>query len=184
MTLRTESEERFEEIYRECKKDIYQICMSYLKNEHLANDIMHQTFVKVYERYRHDKPEKLKAYLSLAAKNLSLNYIRDSKHEVQSDAIEICAMQREELVPSPEDSMIREENRRKTIAFGANIFRELEEKNQNWYAILYMMFVLEMDHDEIAEKLGISKEVLYARLHRAKVWISKKYGDELEDIIS
>ena len=184
MTIRTDSEERFDEIYVEYKKDIYQICKSYLKDEDLANEIMHKTFVKVYERYRHEKPEKMKAYLSYAAKHLSLNYIRDTKHEVQSDEIEVHAMQQAEVVPSPEDSMIHEENRKRRIAFGASIFREVEAKNANWYAILYMMIVLEMDHDEIAEKLGITKEVLYARLHRAKVWIRKTYGDEIDDILT
>ena len=184
MTNRTESEERFEAIYKECEKHLYQICMHYLKDPYMANDIMHKAVVKVYERYRYEQPEKIKIYLSYAAKHLSLNHIRDSKHEVQSDVIEVCEMQSHKTVESPEESLIHEENRRRKIAFGASIFRELETKNQNWYAILYMMFVLEMDHDEIAEKLGITKEVLYARLHRAKDWIRKKYGDELDDIIT
>lgn len=184
MTIRTGSEERYEDIYVDYKQDIYQICKSYLKDEDLANEIMQKTFVKVYERYRHEKPEKMKAYLSYAAKHLCLNYIRDTKREVQTDEIEVHASQHAEVVPSQEDTMIHDENRKTRIAFGASIFRDVEAKNANWYAILYMMYVLEMDHDEIAEKLGITKEVLYARLHRAKVWIQKNYGDDIEDIIT
>ncbi len=184
MRGKTEQEERYSKIYEECSADIYHICLHYVKEPNAAAEIMQQTFVKVYERFCFERPEKIKAYLSNAAKNLSLNYIRDSKHEVQSDVIEMSAGESENAVESPEESYIHEEERQRRIQFGAAIFQELEAKNPSWYAILYMMFVLEMDHDEIAEKLGVTKEVVYARLHRAKTWIRKKYGEEIRDILT
>ena len=36
--------------------------------------------------------------------------------------------------------------------------------------------------DEIAEKMGITKEVLYSRLHRAKLWIQKNYKEDFDKI--
>ena len=184
MKVRTESEEKYEKVFAECKDDIVLICKYYVKDDYIANEIMQKTFVKVYERYRFERPEKLKAYLSNAARNMAMNYIRDSRHEVQSDEIEVCAMQSEKVVESPEYTYIQSEERRERIEFGATIFRELQKKNENWYAILYMLCVLEMDHDEVAEKLGVSKDVVYARLHRARTWLRKKYGEELDDILT
>ncbi len=184
MRMKTEQEERFAEIFKECSSDIYQICLHYVQDPNTATEIMQQTFVKVYERYCFERPERIKAYLTSAARNSALNYIRDSKREIQSDIMEINEEASENVAKSPEEAYIHAEDRQRRIAFGAAIFQELEEKNPNWYAILYMMFVLELDHDEIAERLGVTKEVVYARLHRAKVWIRKKYGDEIEDILT
>ena len=184
MRTRTEFEERFEIVYQECKDDINLVCLHYVKDPLIANEIMQRTFLKVYERYRSEQPEKLKAYLANAAKNMCLNYIRDTKREVQSDEIEIYTLQSMDLVESPEDTYIQKETRRERSEFCATIIRELEVKNPSWYAIIYMLYVLEMDYDEIAEKIGETKEVVYARLHRAKTWIRKKYGDVIEDILT
>lgn len=184
MRVNTEQEERFAEIYREFSPKIYHICLHYVQDANVANEIMQQTFVKVYERYSYEVPEKIKGYLAAVARNSALNYIRDSKHEVQSDIMEINEDDSENVVKSPEEAYVQSEDRQRRIEFGAAIFREIEEKNPNWYAILYMLFVLEMDYDEVAERLGVTKEVVYARLHRAKMWIRKKYGDEIEDILT
>ena len=38
------------------------------------------------------------------------------------------------------------------------------------------------DMNEIAKELGMSKNLIYSKIHRAKGWILKEYGAEFKDI--
>ena len=62
------------------------------------------------------------------------------------------------------------------------ILTALKEKHEIWYEIINMIFFMDMTHEEIAEKLGITKEVLYSRRHRAKLWIRKNYNGNFKKI--
>ena len=59
---------------------------------------------------------------------------------------------------------------------------DLKEHHEAWYEVIYKIFFLEMSHDEVAKELKITKDVLYSRLHRAKLWIQKNYKENFDKI--
>ena len=45
-----------------------------------------------------------------------------------------------------------------------------------------MMYYRNMNHDQIAEELNLTKDALYSRLRRTKAWIQQNYKEEFENI--
>jgi len=58
----------------------------------------------------------------------------------------------------------------------------LRKENESWYQIVNLIFCLEKPHDVVAKELGISKDVLYSKLYRAKKWIRKNFEDEYKNL--
>lgn len=177
-------DEKFSSIYQAYAHDVYRVCLYYVKDEHAAFELAQQAFVKFYERYEDISETNVKAYLLTSVKNLAYNYLRDRKREMRRNEAEDEASKKEYATESLEEKYIEEEERKKRIAFGAQIFQDIQEKHSSWYEPLYLMLVDGKNYDEISDELGVSKELLYSRIHRAKEWILKKYGAEFKDIVA
>ena len=174
-------EEMFDSIYRTYELDVYHAALYIAKDEFLAEEITQQAFVNYYERFDKVNPAFAKTYLIRSVQNLLNNHFRHSKWEVQSEEEE------DEPIMEPATESLEEvffENRRRGLErqLGRRIFSEVKEKNEKWSEILHKRYYLEKSYDEIASELGITKEVLYGRLHRAKNWIHEEYEAKFEDI--
>lgn len=181
MKYESTKEEMFDSIYRSYELEIYHAALYIAKDEVLAEEITQQAFVNFYERFDKINLTYAKTYLVHSVQNLLNNHFRDAKWEVQSEEDE------EKPIIEPATESLEEkffENRRKHMErqLGRVIFSEVKEKNESWFEILHMRFYMDKSYDEISEELGITKEVLYSRLHRAKNWIQKKYETKFEDI--
>lgn len=184
MKSKSELESKFNSIYQAYEQEVYRVCLYYVRDSYAAHDLAQQVFINFYERYESVSETGVKAYLLISARNLSYNYLRNAKKEMQSGEVEGEATKKDYVTESLEEKYIEEEERKKRIAFGAQIFQEIREKHSVWYEPLYMMLVQGMDYDEISEKLGVSKGLLYSRIHRAKEWILEEYGAEFKDIVA
>lgn len=182
MRSRSEREEKFDRIYQAYEKDVFKIAMNYLHDENAASDITQEVFCHFHNRMDDICDEAVKAYVIAAARHLAFNYVRDEKHEVQSEDIEVEAVKKEIPAESAEEICFRNERRKQEIKLGAEIFEALREKNELWYEVMYMAFADDKSYEEIAEELGVSKQVLYCRVYRARDWIQKKYGHRFKDI--
>ena len=79
---------------------------------------------------------------------------------------------------SAEDEYIREEKEQERKQFASEILHKVWEENESWYDILNLIYCLEKSHDEAARELGMSRDVLYNKLYRAKRWLRKHYEQE------
>lgn len=61
------------------------------------------------------------------------------------------------------------------------ILTELYERRKEWYDVVIDVCILEMSYEEAAKHLGITMEMLRARLFRARKYIRKKYGEEYRE---
>lgn len=184
MKFKSKSDDEFNSIYWAYEHDVYRVCLHYVKDEHVARELTQRTFIKFYERNIDVSETGVKAYLLTAVKNLAFNHIRDEKRAQQRLENEANEYLADYATQSLEERYIEEEERRKRIAFGAQIFQDIKEKHSVWYDPLYLMLVKGMDYDEISEQLHVSKALLYSRIHRAKEWILKEYGAEFKDIVA
>ena len=78
-------ETAFRQIYDKYHEPLYGIAYKYLKSQELAEDAVHDVFVKLWD-YR-DELEKrsLKGFLFTTAKNHVLNMIRDRKRDIEKN---------------------------------------------------------------------------------------------------
>ena len=53
-------------------------------------------------------------------------------------------------------------------AFYTEVLTALRKKNESWYQIVWAVCVEELSQEEAAERLGISPEILRAKLYRAR----------------
>lgn len=185
MKYESTKEEVFGNIYRSYKKEIYHTVLMMVGDSELAYDLTHQAFVNFYKRMDEVEihPECYKHYIMNAACNLAKNHFRSKGKEFSLDEIANDKRYHPNLVDeSMEERYIREEQIEVKSKLTKEILADLKENNRGWYDMIQMMFFEEKDHDEIADELGITKEVLYSRLYRAKGFIRKKYKVRFEEI--
>lgn len=174
-------EARFDKIYRTFQNDVYKISLYYTKDEHIAQDIAQKVFYLLYLHFDNVNLDTVKAYLLRSARNLSYNWLRDAKRELQGEYLEVIP---EDDIPyyCTEDEYIRDEQARKRKEFVGILLEQLREENESWYDIVNLIFCLEKPHDQVAKELGMTREMLYNRLYRAKKWLRKKFDDEYNEL--
>lgn len=184
MKYESTKEELFDNIYRSYSQEIYRVVLSVVNDSELSYDMTHQAFLNFYKHMENVKPECYKHYIMNAAVNLARNYLRSVRREtsmevaVSDDKVYYAAFVEESI----EEQYFREQQKEMKEQLSEQILADLKETHKTWYNVIYMMFFEEKDHDEIVEELGISKDVLYSRLYRAKEWIRKHYRTEFDKI--
>ena len=181
MKYRMIKEVRFEKIYRAYQNDVYKISLYYTKDEHIAQDITQKVFYQFYLHFDNVNLDMVRSYLIRSARNLSYNWLRDTKRERGGEYLDNVP---DENVPhcSTEDDYIRDEEKQETKEFVTMLMERLKEENESWYDIVNLIYCLEKPHDEVAEELGMTREALYNRLYRAKKWLRKKFEDEYKKL--
>lgn len=181
MRCEQSKEERFEELYQKYKNIVYRTSLYYTKNECEAEDITQKIFCRLFEYIERVNDEHMQAYLVRAAKNMSLNWLRDTKKEREGISLDDLAHVLP-LAESAEDAYLQREKVVETEEFSSGLMQRLYEENEMWYHIIYLVYGLGVTHEHAAEMLGISKSVLYSKIYRAKKWISKHFDKEYEDL--
>lgn len=169
-------EEKFDEIYRTYQSDVFKISLYYTNDEYIAQDITQKAFYKLYLHIDNVNLDSVRSYLLRSARNLSFNWLRDRKHE-QGDYIDNIP-EESAILLSAEDEYVEDEKQKERQEFASKILHEVWEENESWYDILNLVYCLEKSHDEAARELGISRDVLYSKLYRAKRWLRKHFEDE------
>ena len=180
MECKSTKDEMFEDIYMRYQKDVYRTCLHLSGDEALAADMTQQAFVNFYERFETTKVECVKAYLTRSARNLLINYFRDTQKEWKPTEEEEGVLESILVTEGVEESYFEDVQKSLAKELSDEIMEDLKAHHQTWYEILHMLIFLEMNHDEIAEILEITKDVLYSRLHRAKLWIQKNYKESFD----
>lgn len=177
-------EEKFDSIYRSYSDDIFRLCLYFTKDRDTAQDLAQQTFIKCYNHFEDVNPDCMHAYLMRTARNLFYNHQRDTKKEIKTDAIAVEEHREKLLTESLEEEYFRERRRQMQAELSGNILEKMREENESWYKIFNMLYLDEKTHDEITQELGITKDVLYSRIYRAKRWVRKHYEKEFEELTS
>ncbi|MDY0345535.1 MAG: sigma-70 family RNA polymerase sigma factor [Bacilli bacterium] len=75
--LMNQDQSAFNQVYVSYRKLLFFIIVSIVKNETVAEDLLQDTFIKVYEAVGNLKdPDSFHAYITMTAKNLALNEIK------------------------------------------------------------------------------------------------------------
>lgn len=167
--------EKFETIYRECKDDIYRVCLFYTKDVNVAQEMAQQTFFNFYKHIDQVDVKRVRGYLIRTARNLCFNYARDKKYEeLHEDSASIVSV---------EEIFFRNEQKKQKELLSKSILERLKAENEDWYIAVNLLYCLGKPHDVVADEMGISKDALYSLVYRAKKWIRKTYEEKYDEIM-
>ncbi len=147
------SEECFTSLYNENMLFVYRIAFSYLKNKEESENVMQETFMKLYSTPPKDL-STIKSWLATVAKNLSLNQLK-RKNKEKSFLFSLAKEKQEteqQMSQSAQNSML-------------SLINDLPEK----YAVVLRMFYLgELPIKTIAAQLNIRENTIKKRLERGR----------------
>ena len=181
MKYNTITIEKFNEIYVTFHNDVYKLSLYYTKDTYASEDITQKDFYQFYIHRDNVHEDRVRAYLLHSARNFSFNWLRDKKKEVDGEYLDVLE---EEEIPyhSAEDEYIRDEKSKKECLFVNDMLERLREENESWYQIVNWVLCLDKPHEQVAKELGITREVLYSKLYRAKKWLQKNFKEEFKNL--
>jgi RNA polymerase sigma-70 factor (ECF subfamily) len=143
-------EKAFEVLYRRYSTEIFNYALKVLGNWDLAEDVLEETFIKLYHSNL-DETGKLKNWLYRVATNLSYKLIRRGKREIAP-----C----DDQLPGPE-STSREENSLTKV----DLQRTLAKIPEKQRTVIVLKFYQGMKYGEIADVLGCPLGTVKTRMH-------------------
>ena len=174
----------FDKLYKLTEKEIWFTCISFLKNEANAQDIMQETYITAFLKIQTlDKTTQFRSWLNRIAVNKCKDYLK-GKGEIQlsDEILENKAVQDELTIP---EEYITNQSKRGCIL---SLMQEALTDVQ--YQTVIMYYFNEMSVSEIAEFFECSKGTVLSRLNysRAKMKkaitdYEKKSGDRLHGVV-
>lgn len=167
--------ERFTMVYKRYEDLVFWYAKKRLSNEELSKECVKQVFMKYYEHIDTVSEEMIKPWLLTCCKNEIIDYFRRIERRKGFENID---------APEVEVHVCSKDNAEYIIerlhqeAFKEEVLAAVRKKNESWYEIIQAVCVEEMTQEEAAQHLGISQEVLRAKLYRARKFIRKKFRDK------
>lgn len=174
----------FDELYKLTEKEIWLTCISFLRNEITAQDIMQDTYITVFLKIKSlEKDNQFKSWLNRIAVNKCKDYLK-GKGEIQlsDEILENEAVQDELTIP---EEYITNKSKRECI------FALMQESLTDvQYQTVIMYYFNEMSVSEIAEVFECSKGTVLSRLNYSRAKMKKaitdyenKSGDRLHGVV-
>jgi len=161
--LKEGDEECFRNIYDEYHRRLYGIAFKYLKSKDLAEDAVHDVFVKLWNHRKElDTKGSLKGFLFTSVKNHVLNMIRDRKRDVKKNQSYASL---KTVKKNNTKAKITLKNYRKVFQAG------LKELPQGKREIFSMKMDKDLSNKEIARELDISVNTVKSQYYKASQFI-------------
>ena len=184
LSAKNGNKKAFDKLYELTSNDVWFTCVSLLKDEENAKDIMQETYITAFLKLDTLKDEeKFCGWLTAIATNKSKNKLKGKVEYQIDDEILIAETETDELM-LPEEYIIKTEKRKVLL----QIMEDTLSFNQ--YQTVLMFYFDEMSISEIAQGLEISEGTVKSRLNssRAKMKTAiedyeKKSGDKLHGVV-
>lgn len=170
-------EKKFTEVFNKYNRLVRKLVISRTGDWMLAEEVCQQVFLNYFERMDKIDDDLIQPWLLLTAKNLIRDHFRKQQVRRNTQSVEdiseialVCDDNAERIIKHVADMMLTE-----------RILTELYERRKEWYDVVIDVCILEMSYEEAAKHLGITMEMLRARLFRARKYIRKKYGEEYRE---
>lgn len=157
----------FELLYQETKNGVYSFALSYLRNPSDAEDVLQETYIKIWAAAGSYNPRgSPMAWILTIAKNLSLMRLRERKSDAAISAEELIGFYPSGNFSSSDDKLLLE------AAFSC-----LSDEERN---IITLHSVSGLKHREISALMSLPLSTVLSKYHRAKKKLKAfiKRGDE------
>lgn len=151
---------------------VYKIC----KHKEAAEEIVSDTFSKLWERRESFQTEtNIKAFLYIAARNATLDYIRSSEYkrshsqtliDPNFELEEALIMENDPLTHLIHAELIQ------------SLIREVDRLPERQKEVFRMLYFEQLDIDEVCTSLNISPNAVYIAKKKALVTLRKVFSDQ------
>ena len=184
LSAKNGNKKAFDKLYKLTSNDVWFTCVSLLKDEENAKDIMQETYITAFLKLDTLKDEeKFCGWLTAIATNKSKNKLKGKVEYQIDDEVLITEAETDELM-LPEEYITKTEKRKVLL----QIMEDTLSFNQ--YQTVIMHYFNEMTVDEIAEVFECSRGTVLSRLNysRAKMKTAiedyeNKSGDKLHGVV-
>lgn len=184
LSAKNGNKKAFDKLYELTSNDVWFTCVSLLKDEENAKDIMQETYITAFLKLDTLKDEeKFCGWLTAIATNKSKNKLKGKVEYQIDDEVLIAETETDELM-LPEEYINKAEKRRVLL----QIIEDTLSFNQ--YQVVLMFYFNELSIAEIAQALEISEGTVKSRLNssRAKMKTAiedyeNKSGDRLHGVV-
>ena len=184
LSAKNGNKKAFDKLYKLTSNDVWFTCVSLLKDEENAKDIMQETYITAFLKLDTLKDEeKFCGWLTTIATNKSKNKLKGKVEYQIDDEVLIAKTETDELM-LPEEYINKAEKRKVLL----QIIEDTLSFNQ--YQVVLMFYFNELSIAEIAQALEISEGTVKSRLNssRAKMKTAiedyeNKSGDRLHGVV-
>lgn len=150
------NEDAFNMVYEKFFLEVKRLCISYTKDEYLAEDIASQAFMNVWNKRENIQNYRgLRKYLKVTAKNLCIDYYR-KHHKENIEVVDPVVLESTFILPIEEsaDSKIKLQKLKDIL-------------DQESYEMIIYRYIHNLKHREIAERMNVTTAVVSNKLARA-----------------
>jgi len=158
----------FELLLSRHQKSVYNLALRFLGDPDDAEDIMQNTFIRVYKASQTYTPEaKFTTWLYTIVKNLCFNVLRSRR------SAEIISMDSEYLpeLPARTEDPIERISRSQVRE---TVIRAVNNLPENMKMAVILSKYHDLQYDEIAAIMGCTVNAVKLRVHRAKIILAKE----------
>lgn len=145
--------------------NVYNYQLKKTKNENEAEDITIQTFSKAFDKiHTFDEKYVFKTWLIAISKNVYIDVLRKKKSSI---FVETSKEQQEKVYlvvdenPTPEDTIIREQNL-------AKLLRDIKQLKSKYQEVIQLRYFQELSYKEISKQIDEPMNNVKVKLLRAK----------------
>ena len=168
-----ESQSEFEWFYYKYRKLMYYIALDIVKDKHLSEDVVSETFMNLAKNFEFIKTlgeiecPQIKRYVVISVRNTALNMRKKEKRykEFFLDETELAVMEYEQGVDDGILDVIIENEALDKIKSILSKLPEIYKETMQLY------IVCDYDANQVAKALGIKKVTVYKRIQRARMMI-------------
>lgn len=162
-----QKDQLFKEIFDTNSKKIFHLCYGYTGDADIANDLLQETFMKVWQNLDKFRNKSLiSTWIYRIAVNTCLSYLRSEKRH-----------SKDELTDTIIENRVEEHSEKnEQIALLYKSISKLEENDR----LIITMVLDEIPYPEIAEISGISEGNLRVRIHRIKQKLTELYNQHAQ----
>lgn len=164
----------FAEIVGLYKDKIFHLAYRMLNNRHEAEDIVQETFLRVYKSLdRYDENQKFSTWIYRIGTNLCIDRLRKRKpsYSLDADMNDQEGMDGYSMIPSddrtPESEMLISETQR-------IIHQAIESLPAKYKTIMILRYIQDMSLQEISDVLDLPVTTIKTRVHRGREYLRKK----------
>lgn len=153
----------FHRLYDQYHQDVFQFLIYLVKNRHIAEDLMHEVYIRVFRAYdRFEGKSTEKTWLFSIAKNVAIDHFRKTSVR-QKHSMEHFDWETQQLTSSerlPEELSLMNEDK-------LLLYKALDTCTGDQKMVVIMRFFQDLSIAETAEILGWSEGKVKTTQHRA-----------------
>lgn len=162
------SEKSYEELFNLWFEDLMRFVCSYVRDEEIAKDTVHDVFYTIWRnREKLDISKSMKSYLFTLARNYALNYLRHRKVTLANE--QWLASNMKNIQEELDDYELRM----------ARLDRKLKELSQKQHELLELCFVKGITYKEAADELHITVNTVKTHIQRALRFLRAELNEDL-----